>query len=138
MKSRKSLRTDLLRLCAQPGPEDGLDPRDFFRKSEGKVANRKALQLCGQVARTLNCILSGECGDDVLRDVVVTAVEPVPNTTRLLVTVSLAASGTGLEPAAVLERLHGASGMLRSEIAAVIHRKRTPELVFRVLTRADV
>jgi ribosome-binding factor A len=138
MKARKPSRKDLLRYCTDIGPEDGLDPRATVHGSQGRIANRKALQLCGEVARTLNCVLSGECGNDVLRDVVVEAVQPVPNTSRLLVTVSLVPSAAGVERAAVLQHLHSASGMLRSEVAAAIHRRKTPELVFRLVRRADV
>jgi len=138
MKARKSSRKDLLRYCTDIGPEDGLDPRTTVHGSQGRIANRKALQLCGQVARTLNCVLSGECGNDVLREVIVESVQPVPNTSRLLVTVSLAPSAAVLEPATVLQHLHCASGMLRSEVAAAIHRRKTPELVFRMVSRTDI
>jgi ribosome-binding factor A len=137
MKARKPLRRHLLALCAEIGPDDGQDPRTLFRKSPAKVRNRKALQLCGQVARTLSSILSGECGDDVLREVIVETVQPVPDASRLLVTVSLAASAGIVEPASVLEHLHRAAGMLRGEVAAAIHRKRAPELTFRLLIPGD-
>ena len=33
---------------------------------------RKTLQLCKQVERTLSLVLTGECSDDVLRDLLVT------------------------------------------------------------------
>jgi ribosome-binding factor A len=138
MKARKPSRRELLRYCTDIGPEDGLEPRNGWHEPQERVANRKALQLCGQVARTLSCVLSGECGDDVLREIIVEAVQPVPNTSRLLVTVTLAPSAAGVEPATVLQHLHSASGMLRSEVAAAIHRRKTPELVFRVVTRGEI
>ena len=52
MKARKPSRQVLLSSCADVGPEDGQDPRVFFRKPSGGVKNRKALQLCGQL---VNC-----------------------------------------------------------------------------------
>jgi ribosome-binding factor A len=132
------LRRDLLSSCADVSPDDGQDPKTFFRKPSGKVANRKALQLCGQVARTLSRVLAGECGDDVLREVIVESVQPAPDSSRLLVTVLPSPAAGAVDPATVLERLHRASGMLRSEVAAAIHRRRAPLLTFRVATGPDV
>src|SRR5262249_14454186 len=136
MRPKKPSREELLSSCADVGPEDGQDPRAFFRKPSGGVKNRKALQLCGQVARTLSFILSGECGDAVLREVHVESVQPFPDSSRLLVTVHLDPASE-IQPATVLEHLRRAGGMLRSEVAAAIHRKRAPELTFRVALPGD-
>src|SRR5262249_40317508 len=95
--------------------------------SFNRVPNRKALQLCGEVARTLNLVFA-ECGDDLLRELTVVSVQPAPNSSRLLVTVCR----TTADPTEVLGRLQGAHGLLRSEIAAAINRRKTPELTFRV------
>jgi ribosome-binding factor A len=137
MKFREPLRKQLQSLCADVGPEDGQDPRTFFRRPSGKVANRKALQLCGQVARILTSVLAGECGDAVLREVVVESVRPFPHSAHLLVTVVPAPSAEALAPATVLEHLHRAGGLLRREVAAAIHRRRAPELLFRVALPGD-
>jgi ribosome-binding factor A len=134
MSTRKPSRREMLSSCAEVGPEDGMDPRDFQRQAAPRVANRKALQLCGQVMRTLHHVLSGECGDEVLRELIVHSVMPAPNTGRLLVTVALAASADTVDSSQVLERLQRAQGLLRSEVAAAISRRRVPELTFRLLT----
>ena len=118
--------------CAELGPEDGLDPRTFFRKPSGKVTNRKALQLCAQIARTLSTVLAGECEDDLLRDLFVESVRPAPDSMHLLVRVCLATSATAIDANQVLDHLHRAHGRLRREVAAAIHRKRVPELTFCV------
>ncbi|HEV3257194.1 MAG TPA: hypothetical protein VG013_09965 [Gemmataceae bacterium] len=115
-----------------------MDPRKSFREGPRKVANRKALQLCGQVARTLNEVLHVGCGDDVLRDLMVEAVVPAPDSTRLLVTVCCSPASAPIESGRVLEHLAGAHAMLRLEVAAAIHRKKVPELSFRVADRGDV
>ena len=128
MTSRKISRFDLLASCDQPGPGDGLDPRRSRGEGSGKVPNRKALQLCAQVARTLAGVLA-ECSDDVLRDLTVQSVVPAPNASRLLVTV---AAGAAVESERLAEHLHRARGMLRGEVAAVINRRRMPDLVFCV------
>jgi|SRR5579871_5409595 len=90
--------------------------------------DRKALQLCRQVSRTLNYTLS-ECGDRVLSDLYVESVEPAPDATRLLITVMTSDPSRG--PADILAHLYQASGRLRAEIATDIHRKKVPELTFR-------
>jgi ribosome-binding factor A len=127
---------------------------DFFRQSANRKADQKARQLCRQVYRTLSVALPG-CGDDVLQDLTVVAVDPAPDAGHLLVTVSLgsASGGGGGDdrggrdsndlagdgvPAPgwdVLARLAGAAGRLRAEVARDIVRKRAPELSFRVVPR---
>jgi ribosome-binding factor A len=132
MSLRKKIsRKDLLSACAEPGPGDGVDPRLPLREGPQPAAGRKALQLCGQVARTLTGVFAA-CGDDVLRDLAVEAVTPAPNTSRLLVTVSPAPSAPAADLGAVAERLARAQGMLRSEVATAINRRRAPDLTFRV------
>jgi ribosome-binding factor A len=139
------------RLCAEPGEEDGLDPRLGARRtgrggrtrhsggpafgpgSQERTVDRKAAQLCRQVAVTLDEVLA-ECGDGVLRNLHVVDVEPFPDASRLLVTVSAVDAGTpgGPGPAAVLEHLQHAGGHLRCEVAAAVTRRRAPVLIYRL------
>lgn len=88
---------------------------------------RKTLQLCRQVQRALHYAL-GECGDDLLAGVYVMSVEPAPNASRMLVTVQPMDEGT--DPIDILQRLSFVTGQLRSDVAASIHRKKVPELLF--------
>src|SRR2546421_9642031 len=135
MKPRKISRKSLRSGCERIGEQDGLDPRfDRPGAEEGppKVRNRKALQLCGQVAETLNLVLGGESGDDVLRHVLVESVTPAPNAMRLLVTLAAGPGSPTTDAAEVLGRLERARPRLRQEVAAAIHRRRVPELTFRV------
>jgi ribosome-binding factor A len=92
--------------------------------------------MCGQIARTLSMVLSWESGDELLSELMVEAVEPAPDSTRVLVTVSVQAGNATFSD--VSQRLHRASGRLRAEIATAIHRKRVPELAFRVVGRGEV
>jgi ribosome-binding factor A len=118
-------------LASETGPEDGVDPRNLPRYARGKVANRKALQLCREVERTLGTLLAGGCGDSLLHDLLVQSVVPAPDSTRLLVTLSYSGP-TAVEAGEVLTRLHRAYGLLRSEVAAAIHRRKVPDLTFQV------
>lgn len=116
------------------GPDDGLDPRKFLRRTSGRVTNRKTLQLCAQVREILDYVFAWECGDPLLKGLMVTAVVPAPNASRLLVTVCVPAELEDQDPAQILHQLNHARGRLRAEIAAAIHRKRVPELGFRIAT----
>lgn len=133
MRSRRIRRKDLTAGCAEPGPGDGQDPRLEAREGPPKVANRKALLLCGEAERTLSAVLAGECGDDVLRNLLVASVKPAPTSARLLVTVYAAGPMEGVSAEDILARLERARGMLRSEVAAALNRRRAPDLMFRVM-----
>ena len=133
MKRRKRLRDPTLGLCGQVRPDDGACPGDHHRgRGSRDYAGRKARQLCRQVADVLSYVLAGECGDEVLQNLLVLSVDPAPSTSRLLVTVEPDAAAEPVGVTEVLGRLDRARGWLRREVAASIHRKRTPELAFRV------
>ena len=95
--------------------------------------NRKTLQLCHQVAVTLNYVLGGECRDEILQNLQVLDVQPAPNASQLLVTVAPLLFDEPIDTADALSRLYSAAGWLRSEVTQSITRKRAPQLVFRVL-----
>lgn len=119
-------------LCDQLGPEDGIDPRYQRRLPEGRAIHRKTLQLCGQVKRTVAEVLAS-CGDDVLRDLEVVQVSPAAGGGRLLVTVQPAVSASTADPALIERHLCRAAGRVRTEVTALLHRRRAPELVFELL-----
>ncbi|HYT88484.1 MAG TPA: hypothetical protein VEL76_07230 [Gemmataceae bacterium] len=137
MNKRKPSIRKMLLSCRELGPEDGVDPRYESRVGSEKVTNRKALQLCGQVARTLQIVLAGECSDEVLRDLFVESVVPAPNSARLLVTLALTPTASAIPVEEILGRLHHAQGLLRSEVATAINRKKVPELTFRLVGPAE-
>jgi ribosome-binding factor A len=97
-------------------------------------AARKTRQLCKEVSRTLSCTL-GASRDPLIRDLTVVSVEPAPDAARLLVTVC-SMSETPIDSADLLLRLREARGRLRAEIAAVLQRRRTPEVIFRLVCGA--
>jgi ribosome-binding factor A len=96
--------------------------------SQGKY-DIKARRLCRQVSEALQAGLSGECADDVLQQVWVCSVDPAVEASRLVVTVSVPES---VNPVDALARLEGARGLLRTIVATAIHRKKVPELSFRM------
>jgi len=120
-------------LCGEIRPDDGVDPAELFRPTRNRNNNdRKAQQLCRQVADTLSLVLSGEYGEE-LRDLRIVAVTPAPDATQLLVLVAPAVEGAKCDPDAVLAKLADAAGKLRSEVAAAITRRRAPKLIFQFI-----
>ena len=128
--SRKRLQS----LCTEVHPDDGADPRYFFRKDgDRKPGRRKAEQLAKQVGAILDSLLAGATADPVLNGLTVVAVEPAPDAATLLVTVTRTEGAEVTSPAAILAHLGRAAGWLRSEVATAITRKRAPMLVYRVV-----
>jgi ribosome-binding factor A len=152
MRHHSPTKAQMRGLCAELGEDDGLDPHWSMRRTghsarthhagpgpQGRPADRKACQLCRQVAVTLDEVLA-DCGDGVLQDLRVVGVAPFPDASRLMVTVASvdgkAESDHG--PETVLEHLQHASGHLRCEVAAAVTRKRAPMLLYRLAHPATV
>jgi len=133
MSRKRSRGQQLLSSAAEVGPEDGSDPRRFHdrRGQHGKPPGRKAYQLCGQVAQAVLVILPG-LADEVLRDLTVVSVEPAPHSGRLQVTVAGPAPTDATGRHVVCEHLSRAAGLIRSEVASAVNRRKAPELVFQV------
>jgi ribosome-binding factor A len=134
MAAKEPSRKEMLSLCGEVYPEDGVDPRETARLGRPrKKGDRKARQLCAQVAETLSLVLSGECGDELLQSLQVVAVDPAPDASQLMVTLRAGLPGETIDPNEVMVRLAAISGKLRCDVAAAITRKRAPKLLFQVL-----
>jgi ribosome-binding factor A len=133
MTTTKSKPRDHRRGGGAPRFDDGVDPRRFFDPEPDHRAQRKSLQLCAQVRETLNAVLSGTCADPLLQDLYVVDVEPGSSPNQVVVSVAPARPDPDLDPDRILDHLARARGLLRSEIAAAISRRRTPDLLFQVL-----
>ncbi len=106
---------------------------DHSRAPGDSKEGRKARQLCRQVSDTLDLVLSGDCRDEVLQSLRVISVLPAPNSSRLLVTVAADLPIEQFDRRQILDALDDQAGRLRAEVAATIHRKRVPVLVFNVV-----
>ncbi len=130
----KRTREQMLAHCGEIHEDDGVDPREFFKAGRiHKKEDRKAKQLCRQVAETLDQVLSGETGDDVLQGLRVSSIVPAPDSSRLLVTLHADCESEKFDRHQIEQRLVVCRGRLRCEIAASITRKKTPTLVFNVI-----
>lgn len=73
-------------------------------------------------------------GSSALEDLIVEAVEPDPDATRLRVVISVPSSCD--HPVATLkQRLDARVGLMRAEVAAQINRKRVPLLTISLIPR---
>ena len=122
-------REQMRALCGEIHEDDGVDPREFFKSGRSRrKPDHKTARLCGQVAQTIDQILSGETGDDDLRCLRVASVRPAPDAARILVSVV-----ADFNRARAEARLQGASGRLRTAVAAAITRRKAPSLLFVLL-----
>ena len=88
--------------------------------------------MCAQARDALSLAMSG-ADDERLHDASILDVVPHPDASCLLVAVSAPESAADDVRAAISE----SRSWLRREVAAEIHRSRTPELVFRVVASLD-
>jgi ribosome-binding factor A len=134
MASHKFLEERKRSVGAGSDRDRGIERRGPARLGcERGKSDRKARQLCSQVAETLSYVFAEQHGDDVLQSLSVLDVEPAPDASRLLVTVWAQLPSEDVSPERVMESLTRASGRLRTEVASAITRRRAPTLVYRVL-----
>jgi ribosome-binding factor A len=133
MALSKRARDKMLAHCDEIHEDDGVDPREFFKvgRQEDRQ-NRKAKQLCRQVAETLEQVLAGEVGDEHLRRLHVASVVPAPDASRLLVTVEVDCESAPADRESIELALAKVSGLLRTAVAAAITRRKAPSLSFCV------
>lgn len=136
MKSKDSRKcTEARSLCADLHADDGL-PNSRRKETRDDCSNdRKTMQLCAQVRRSLHGIIPLP-GSSFFEGLVVEAVKPDPNATRLRVVISVPISCAHSIPL-LNQRLTDMVGFMRSEVASQINRKRVPMLTFEFIPRED-
>lgn len=118
---------------AASAPMDEVSGRSD-RAGRGRRPDRKTLQLCRQVADTLNYVLTGEMDDDLLRNLYVVRVDPAPDVGQMMVTVAPMDPKDADRSDQILTHLMHATKKLRTEVARSINRRKTPQLLFRVIS----
>ncbi len=103
--------------------------------ARGRAAHKQS-QLCTQIARSIGSTWVGECDDEVLQNMTVTAVEPAAGN-RLVVTLEVHPPGSELTRDEVLERLELHRPRIVDEIARAVHRRSLPELTFWVVKAGE-
>ena len=117
------LLDQLRKLCGEPGPEDGAPRRRARKRRTG--GDRKLLQLCGVVCRTVDLAL-GASSDPILQACWVESVKPAPDARCVRVRIQTH-DRVSIE---VLEAtLRASASHLRQEVAHALQRRRTPRLL---------
>jgi ribosome-binding factor A len=88
------------------------------------------LQLCAQIAETLAFVFA-DSADPLLHNLLIVSVVPSPTSARVLVTVAPAVADH-FDGQTSLNNLEANRSRLRSEIAATVHRRKVPDLFFRI------
>lgn len=131
--SRK--RAEARSLCADLHPDDS-PPESRRKESRDESSDdRKTMQLCAQVRRALHGVIPLP-GSSCFEGVVVEAVQPDPDASRLRIVISVPPSCAEPIPS-LKQRLIDRVGFIRSEVASQIHRKRVPILTFELMPRKD-
>ena len=137
MKPKDSRKcTEARSLCADLHADDGPPNSRCKESRDDRNNDRKTMQLCAQVRRALHGIIPLP-GSSFFEGLVVEAVKPGPNATRLRVVISVPISCAHSIPL-LNQRLAEMVGFLRSEVASQINRKRVPMLTFEFIPREDV
>ena len=105
--------------------------RGLHGSSRRKRGTVRASALCAQVRRALEWALFELC-DERLDGIQIEEVLPHPNVSRMLVVLRTHELDRH-QIEQIRDALERSRGLLRSQVAAAIHRKRTPHLVFAVL-----
>lgn len=113
--------------------EYSADPALLFGASGSAQSRRKKDQLCRQVEERLSLVLAGEVDDPVVQELYVVGVHAEPGGADLIVSVAFPPGRRDPPVLEAMRRLAALRPFLRAEIAAAIHRKRTPGLMFRVV-----
>lgn len=113
------------------------DPALLFGAGGSAQSRRKQEQLCRQVEERLGLVLAGDVDDPLVQELYVVGVHPAPGSADLIVSVAFPPGRRDPPMIEALRRLAALRPFLRGEIAAAIHRKRTPGLVFRFAAPED-
>ncbi len=114
---------------------DGIDPKEEKRQQARRQRKRKPDYSSQRLAKQcFDALCLGSSLTEIgLEDFAITAVHPLGRSGQFLVEIQCVAPLTAYDPREAEERLRLASGKIRFEIAGYLHRKRVPELKFRVI-----
>lgn len=128
---KRNIKAELWRdLCAQLGEDDGVDSRHENRHRDNSRDEKHDQRLCGRVARVVQLSLAADVHDPEVASLIVKHVTTAPDASKLRVTLSPSPLNELTDPQSLLPRIERVRGVLRTEIARAINRRRTPNLLF--------
>jgi len=130
MKKIHSGNFDVLSLCAEIGPEDGIDPRYLKKFTCDKNYDQKSSRLCNEVSKVLSLVLAGDMGNPVLQALQVMNVSTESGGEFLNIRLAHYETHFNVNEQQLISELKRVQGYLRSAISQRINRKRVPALKF--------
>jgi ribosome-binding factor A len=109
------------------------DAARFFFDLESTRSSHRDRSLCRQAQEALLLALAEATADPRLDGAWIASVDPAPGSARLIVSVVLSKTASTIDAKVALAALDEMKPWLRSEVARAIHRKRVPELAFRLV-----
>ncbi|MBL1216243.1 MAG: ribosome-binding factor A [Planctomycetes bacterium] len=134
-RSEKKTRALVRSLCAQIHDDDGPQNRHRKEHRDRTGIDRKSMQLCAQVRRSLNGLIPVP-SDPAFDNSRLESVEPAPDSARLKVILSVEAPAPA-QVVMIRARLAALQGYLRAQVAADINRKQAPVLIFELVPRHE-
>ena len=129
MKSER-LAARMRALCAELGPDDGIDPRELDKSTRSPSdPHRRHRRLGAQIQRAVALAL-GTATDPALQTLWVAAAVADPDASRFRIEVEPL---DPVDPVHLAARLAAAAPWIRVEVASALHRRRVPELVWVVV-----
>jgi hypothetical protein len=125
----------------RPPQTDEVCPDDearFFFDLEAVRPDHRARSLCRQAQEAVSLAFAETAHETRLEGAWVASVDPAPGPGRLLVSVVLP---KGVDSTAIEDALAALAEMapwVRSEVTRAIHRKRAPELAFRIVADGEM
>jgi hypothetical protein len=126
---------DIRTVVAEIGPGDGVDPREE-KVQRLRVGTRRKPDLASE--RLGNQIFDALCLSSLLaeiglEDFTFTSVTPTGRGGPFVVGVYCSDPDVNFEPQAIENILQQKKGLFRAEVSQAVHRRKAPELHFRVL-----
>ena len=140
MDNPKHKPEEILEYCDVINSDDGVSTYELAKKRRkqqrsASFSNRcryRLSQLCGQVRRGIDDAFWCDLCDPLLSDLRTIEVKPIEGSSALIATV--VSPETDMETISLIhERLMLARGIIRASVAGVIHRKRVPQIQFRII-----
>lgn len=125
-------------LCAELGPEDGVDPRVLAKKHVEKTKSYKCQQLCKVAKQTLALVITGELSDPLLYSLNVEDVVVSKDGQFFIISISIGNYDLSPCEGEILHKLQAIKGYLRTTIAQSVKRKKVPALKFQVVQHKGV
>lgn len=132
---RKNATTELIKqLCGEIRDDDGVDPRHAKRREQKPDYEKRDQRLGAQIRRQLELALPDLLLRSGVRFCEILSVEPAPDASRFSVAVVVNKE----DVAVAIEVLARRKGVIRTEVAGAIHRKKAPDFTFELLAVREV